>query len=168
MTATEKEYTGPATHFKSTSFIDAAENLAGYTRKKPVQNRIIVEKAFEMNGVVGLDGKEEKDPVLALQLSGIKLRLRMNATKRKIMTKAANSCKVLNWYGLSLRLYQTVDLNPNYRSGGTEKEYVPAVAIDVQKKGSEGEEGWLRYFDFQMPRGKKHVKAFGLIGSGDA
>ena len=147
----EKEYTGSASKFRKSEFIDATEDLIGRTRKNPCGST--VESGVLCNNVTDKDGKTENG-VFALRLEKSDRRLRMNATKRKIMIAATGTTVVKDWAGTKLRLYQTVDSDRT--TGG--KTSVKAVAIDVQNKAGE----WLRYLDYQQPRGKALVKAAGL------
>lgn len=154
----QQEFTGNAGEFRQSEFIDAVEDLAGRTRKNPVE--VEVDKALVCNSVVNNDGKKENG-VFALAMVGVKRRLRINATKRKILITAAGTPKAAEWKGLKIRLYQTVD--SDRMTGG--KTSISAVAMDVQVRSS-GK--WIRYFDFQQAKGKKHVEAAGLTQSGDA
>lgn len=152
----EKEFNGNAGQFRASEFIDAVEDMAGATRKNPVEME--VEKAVVCNSVINKDGKKE-DGVFAIALVGAKRRLRVNATKRKMLIIAAGR-KASDWKGTKIRLYQTVD--SDRLTGG--KTYVPAVAMDVLTQDGR----WLRYFDFQQPKGRNHVETAGLVASGDA
>lgn len=145
----EQEFQGSASAFRKSEFIDAEEDLAGRTKANPIETT--VEAMVICNGVVNKDGKTE-DGVFAGRLKGATRRLRMNATKRKIMTVAAGSPTVKTWAGLKVRLYQTWD--SDRVTGG--KTAVKAVALDCfdAKRGV-----WLDYFDFQQPKGQGHVRA---------
>ena len=146
-----EKYTGNAGEFRASEFIDAVEDLAGRTRNNPVE--VEIEKAVVCNSVTNKDGKKENG-VFALAMTNVKRRLRVNATKRKILIVAAGTPKAVEWKGLKIRLYQTVD--SDRVTGG--KTYVPAVAMDVLVRSSNK---WIRYYDFQQPKGKRHVEAVG-------
>ncbi len=153
----EKEYTGSAGRFRASDFVDAVEDLSGYTRKKPLE--IEIEKAVLCSGVINNDGKKENN-VFAVALKGVKRRMRVNATKRKMLVKASGTSKAAYWKGLKLRLYQTVD--SNRATGG--KTSISAIAMDVKQVGV-GDE-WLRYLDYQQQKGRNHVMNSGLADEG--
>lgn len=148
----EQEYTGNAGQFRNSEFTDATEDLAGYTRLAPLE--ITVEKAVICNGVIDKNGRKE-DGVFAIALVGAKRRMRVNATKRKMLIAAADTAAARKWGGLKLRLYQTVD--SDRMTGG--KTRTNAIGMDVY---SERTGKWLRYWDYQQPKGKKHVQDAGL------
>jgi len=155
----EKEFKGAADQFRNSEFISAAETLAGRTRSAPVN--AVIARAVICDGVINSDGKKENAvPAFVLATEAGKemgLRLRMNATRRKIIIAAADTVQFvkLKGMGIKVRLYQTVD--SDRVTGG--KTAAIAIAIDVLNPHT-GK--WLRYYDYQQPRGRKHVEASGL------
>ena len=158
----EQEYNGSAGTAlpRKSDFIDATEDLAGRSRGNPVE--VVIDSMVMCNDVTNQDGKKESG-VFAARLKAadengrvLGHRLRMNATKRKMMTAAAHTIVAKNWAGMRLRLYQTVD--SDRKTGG--KTYCNAVGVDcLDMKSAQ----WMRYYDFQQPKGQKHVRAAGLL-----
>jgi hypothetical protein len=154
----EANLEGSALQFKSTDFIDAAEFLVGRTRLNPIE--VEVEKAVRCDDVINNGGQKESG-VFALALVGKKLRMRVNATKRRMLIDAAGSQMVKHFAGLKLRLYQTLD--SDRKTGG--KTSTTAIAMDVLTKDTKQ---WLRYWDYQQPKGRAHVQESGKIERGEA
>jgi len=154
----ETDVDGSALQFKSTNFIDASEFLIGRTRLNPIE--VEIEKAIRCDEVINNGGIKESG-VFAVALVGKSLRMRINATKRRMLVDASGSQMVKKFIGLKLRLYQTLD--SDRMTGG--KTSTTAIAMDVQVKGADE---WLRYWDYQQPKGREHVKASGKIERGEA
>lgn len=143
----EEAFNGAASQFRKSDFIDAEEDLAGREKANAIETEI--DAMVLCSGVTNKDGKKE-DGVFAARLKVGARRLRMNATKRKIMTAAAHSPVAKNWAGMKVRIYQTWD--SDRVTGG--KTCVRAVAVDCfdMKTGK-----LLNYFDFQQPKGQNHA-----------
>jgi hypothetical protein len=155
MAVKEEVFEGSVSGMRKSEFVDAIEDLAGKTRKNPAS--LTIERMVMVSGAIGADGKAENNVFSAI-ITKTDRRLRINATKRKMLITASGSNKALDWTGLKIALYQTVDSDRS--TGG--KTSVQAIAMDVQRL-SDGV--WLRYYDYQQAKGKKHVVMAGLISS---
>ncbi len=150
------EIKGSILQYKSTDFIDASEGLVGKTRKNPVE--LTLSHLVQADDVVNKDGQKESK-VLAAKIEGMSLMLRINATKRRMIIQAANSTSPRKIRDLKIRLYQTLDSNRAAKKGDA-VQYTTAIAMDIKMIN---DDKWLRYFDWQQPRGRQHVISQGLI-----
>ena len=154
----ESPATGSTDQFRKSDFVSATETLAGKTRRNPAQ--LILARPVFCNGVISIDGKQEDGvPAAVLETASgheMPLRMRLNATKRRMLAKASGTNQMKEWapLKLKLRLYQTVDKGPGKGSPVTD-----AIGMDVLCVATGC---WLRYYDFQQRAGRHYVEESGL------